>query len=94
MNAVTSSANISGRVYLELTENEARALDAIVGYGADEFVKWFYKNLGTHYLKPHEQAMRSLFEKCRSELPRHFKAFDTAREAFNQKSLSFFKKAQ
>lgn len=79
---VRSSAKIEGRVLLSLTEEEARALDAIVGYGPNEFVKWFYKNLGTVYLKPHEIAMRSLFETLRTELPQHLSKFDKARNVF------------
>lgn len=80
--AVRSIAKIEGHVVLYLTESEARALDAIVGYGPDVFVKWFYANLGKHYLKPHEVAMRSLFDTCRRELPKHLSKFNEARQVF------------
>lgn len=85
---VRSIAKIEGNVVLYLTEGEARALDAIVGYGADAFVKWFYANLGKHYLKPHEMAMRSFFDTCRRELPKHLSKFDEARQVFEGKKKS------
>jgi hypothetical protein len=65
---ILSKVEMSFDVLLKLSEEEARALEAIVGYGPDQFVKWFYKNLGKHYLKPHEDAMRSLFSTVRQEL--------------------------
>lgn len=82
-NIVRSVAKIEGKVVIQLTEEEARALDAIVGYGPETFVKWFYANLGKHYLKPHEIAMRSLFKTLREELPRHLSKFDEVRKVFD-----------
>lgn len=86
MSSIRSKASIEGKIVLEISENEARALDAIVGYGPDAFVKWFYKNCGTHYLKPHEVAMRSLFGDLRSQLGRHLNKFDKARKVFEETS--------
>lgn len=51
---------------LELTESEMMALDGLCGYGVDPFLELFYKNLGSHYLKPYEDGCRSLFSKVRS----------------------------
>src|SRR5688572_32993004 len=70
MSNVKTNVIIEGKIYVELTEGEARALEAIVGYGPDEFVKWFYRNLGKHYLQPHENHTRSLFETLRHGLSR------------------------
>lgn len=53
-------------IFLELTEGEARALEAICGYGPKEFKEWFYRNMGKHYLKPHEKHIDTLFMKARS----------------------------
>lgn len=50
------------RVNIELTEVEARALDAMVGYGFDPFKKVFYEKLGQAYMKPHEEGLKSLFD--------------------------------
>jgi len=49
------------KVYLELTEAEARAFEAIIGYGWEPFATFFYKSLGSYYLKPYEKAAKSLF---------------------------------
>jgi predicted RNA binding protein with dsRBD fold (UPF0201 family) len=74
---------IEGKVFVELTEGEARVLEAIVGYGPSEFVNWFYKNLGTHYLKPHEKHTVSLFETLREGLSRELHKLDNARSVLN-----------
>jgi len=89
MSAIKFKSNsvIGGKIYLELEEGEARALEAICGYGPDAFVKWFYKNLGEHYLKPHEDAMRSLFATVRAELPKHLSKLDKARKFFKDLDL-------
>lgn len=79
--SITSASKIEGSVTLVLTEGEARALDAIVGYGSKVFVEWFYKTHGQHYLKPHAKSMESLFEKARTQLPAHLRKFDEARKA-------------
>jgi hypothetical protein len=44
------------------TEAEARALDALVGYGFEPFLKVFYAHMGRHYMEPHEAGLRKLFE--------------------------------
>ncbi len=64
-------AKIEGRptvkmeVCLRLTEAEAGALDALVGYGIDPFLEVFYK-LGRAYMEPYEDGLRSLFESVRA----------------------------
>ena len=85
MSEIKSGAAIKGEILLKLTEDEARALDAICGYGPDQFIKWFYANHGKHYLQPHEKAMRSLFDTVRSELGKHLRKFDEARKIFEKK---------
>lgn len=82
-----SSTKLSFEVRLTLTEGEARALDAIVGYGPDAFVKWFYANLGKSYLKPHENDMRSFFETVRVEMSRELSKIDNARRAIKEAGL-------
>jgi len=82
MDKVRTTAALTGTINITLTEGEARALEAIVGYGSDVFVKWFYKNCGQHYLKPHEEAMRSLFKVLWAELPKQLRKFDDARAVF------------
>lgn len=57
--------DLNARIFLELTEGEAHALAGICGYERDAFLEWFYKNMGRSYLEPHEQHVKSLFEKAR-----------------------------
>lgn len=57
--------NIEAKIFLELTEGEAKALAAICGYGPKEFKAWFYRNMGKHYLQPFEKHIDSLFDKAR-----------------------------
>lgn len=58
--------NISATITLHLSEEEAGALDALVGYGFKPFIEAFYKHLGKAYLEPYEAGLRSLFESVRS----------------------------
>ena len=46
---------------LTLNHDELGALDALVGYGVEPFLKLFYKHMGEAYLKPHEAGLRSFF---------------------------------
>lgn len=73
---------ISLTVVLALTEDEARALDAMFGYNPDSFFKVFYEHLGSHYLQPYEQAARSLMESLHKMLPQEFARVDRARKEF------------
>lgn len=59
-------AQINPEITIRLTEREARALDALAGYGFKSFIEIFYK-LGTHYMKPYEKDLESLFDKIRGE---------------------------
>jgi hypothetical protein len=69
-------------VKLLLNEKEIRALDALAGYGIKPFLDVFYKHMGRHYLEPHEQGLRSLFEVIQSQLPQILNRADNARKAF------------
>lgn len=65
-----------------LNESEMAALDAIAGYGVDDFLRVFYSRLGETYLKPHEAGLRSLFATIRDEVPGLLSRARKAREAF------------
>lgn len=71
---------VEAKLYLELTEGEARALAAICGYGPKEFLEWFYRNMGKHYLQPFESSIPTLFQKARG-LDHAVKQVDEARKA-------------
>ena len=49
-------------VTISLSEQEAGALDALIGYGIEPFLKVFYEHMGKAYLHPYEPGLRSLFE--------------------------------
>jgi hypothetical protein len=65
MSEVKVIPTVSFKVTIELTENEARALDAMACYGADNFLNVFYKHLGMAYMEPFDDDLRALFEKIK-----------------------------
>jgi hypothetical protein len=69
METIVVKPSVSFSVDFKLTENEVRALDALAGYGADAFLKVFYKHLGVHYMKPFDRDLRQLFEKIKELRP-------------------------
>lgn len=69
-------------VLVRLNEKEIRALEGLVGYGIDTFLKVFYANMPTTYLKPHEAGLRSLFKTIRTDLRPILNRVDSARRAF------------
>jgi hypothetical protein len=81
---VTSNSVMQFNVFLKLTEEEARALDALVGYGFKPFLKVFYEHLGKSYMEPHEKGCQSLFNHVRSQIPQHLSRIDVTRKAFNE----------
>lgn len=82
-------AKIEGRATCQLhltiavTEDEARALDALAGYGDDAFLKMFYEKLGKSYLEPHEQGLRSFLKSVREFIPGLLRRADDARLVFD-----------
>jgi len=67
MAKVEGRALIETTITLAMSKAEASALYEIAGYGADSFLKVFYKELGEVYLKPHEAGLRSLFHALRGD---------------------------
>lgn len=65
MARILLAGKIEAQITLEMTEDEAGALDALVGYGFESFKKVFYEKLGAAYMEPHEAGLRSLFESVR-----------------------------
>jgi len=79
---IKSTSYFEVGITLQLTEVEARALEAIVGYGTEEFLKCFYQHLGKHYLEPHEEGVKILFKTIKTELPKHLKKADDVRDVW------------
>lgn len=84
---VKQRTKISFSVDCTLSEIEARALGALVGYGTDEFLAAFYKHMGKAYLEPHEAGLRSLFAKIKSDVVPALCHVDTARRALRSVKL-------
>lgn len=75
------------KVTLQLSEAEARAFEAIIGYGWKPFQEFFYKNLGSHYLKPYEAAAKEMFER-RQEINFQLYNIDKVKKAINDTKLN------
>lgn len=84
MAKITGVPTVELHVRFEVTEDEARALDALAGYGDDAFIKRFYEFLGEHYMKPHEKGLRLFLQTIRAELAPVLSQADRARKAFTE----------
>ena len=69
-------------VLVRLNEKEIRALEALVGYGINPFLKVFYEQMGKVYLQPHEAGLRSLFDTISRDLNPILHRVNSARKAF------------
>lgn len=85
MTRFITNARVEATASINITECELRALAALTSYDDEAFLKFFYGNLGTTYLKPHEAGLRSFFAAIRLESPQVLKAIDTARRSFEGK---------
>jgi hypothetical protein len=68
-------------VSCKLSESEARALDALVGYGFKEFLEVFYEKMGKAYLEPHASGLKTLFETVQADVVPALSKIDDARDA-------------
>lgn len=71
-------------ITLELTEEEARALEALASYGADTFLTHFKQTISANFARDHGSAVRSLFASARTILPEYFARLDAARREFSK----------
>jgi hypothetical protein len=92
MAKIIGYGEIKGEVTLVLSESEAKALDALVGYGPQNFLRVFYEKLGKAYLEPHERGLRSLFESVRNgegSVSNFLKRVHDARDVFTGKKNAY-----
>lgn len=75
----TTTATITFGASVTLSEVEVRALDALVGYGDDAFLKVFKEKLGEHYIRNHERGLRSFFATVRQDVLPALHVIDEAR---------------
>jgi hypothetical protein len=83
MAKITLRPRVTAEVSFTVSEEEARAIDALVGYGFDGFIKVFYEKMGQHYMKPHEAGLKNFFESMREQMPSILSRTDIARRAFS-----------
>ena len=82
MAAIVQKPKVEVSATMAFNEAELRALDALVGYGVDGFLKVFYEKMGRSYLEPHETGLRELFESVRRCVPSILRRADAARSVF------------
>ncbi len=76
---VATRATVYFSAKIILDEPALRALDAMAGYGADNFLKVFYEKLGRAYMEPHEAGLRSLLTAIKRQIPKQLHVVDEAR---------------
>ena len=76
-------SSISTKVYMILTEEEARALLGITRYGIDAFLQCFFKHLGKFYLEDHIEGLKSLFASI-GPIEHELEKIDRARKEFEK----------
>lgn len=81
---IEEQARVTVTVTLKLDEAEIAALDALAGYGVDNFLEVFYEHMGKSYLQPHEHGLRSLFKGVRDVTPGILSRAQKARAVFKQ----------
>lgn len=84
MAKIVHGAKVEMTLTFTVNESEARALDALTGYSDEAFLRVFYEHLGTHYMKPHETGLLSLFASIRESIPAYLRRADNARKAFKE----------
>lgn len=82
MASITPKPTITVDVEFVVDEVEARALDALVGYGDDAFVTAFYEHLGKAYMEKYEAGLRRFLTSIRAQMPGVLGRIDAARKAF------------
>lgn len=77
--SVRTRATIEFSATMTLGEEEMRALDALVGYGDDAFIKAFEEKLGAAYMRDHRDGLKSFFQTIREQVLPPLSDIDTAR---------------
>lgn len=83
MAKITQKPQVNCDIVFTVNESEARALDALAGYGDDAFIKTFYDGLGKAYMEKHEKGLRTFLQDVRTNLPSILSRLDNARVAFD-----------
>jgi hypothetical protein len=87
MAKLAARPTIGLEVQFTVSEEEARALDAISGYNIDKFIEVFKQFLGEAYLRDHEQGLRTFLISIRDMMPSILHRADEARKVFNKDKI-------
>lgn len=78
---VVQKPSMEFHINIQLTEGEARAWDAIVGYGWDVFIQVFEEKLGKHYIAPYKREAEQMFKETRTTIGQQLYGIEQARKA-------------
>lgn len=83
---VKSSATVKVDVQVTfiVSEEEARALDALAGYGDESAINAFYSGCGKHYMQPYEGGLRSFLSTIRQVVTPALNEADQLRSQLKQ----------
>lgn len=85
MAKAVSKPVLSVSITFEVNEEEARALDALAGYGDNAFIKMFYDNLGKDYMQPYEVGLRSFLKTVGAAVSPALHEIDRARKFLKER---------
>lgn len=75
-----AKVDVQMNITLTLTIEEAKALNAIAGYGTKPFLDLFYEKMGKHYLQPQEKDFILFLEKCQYQIPKEISKIERAKK--------------
>ncbi len=75
-----AKVDVQVSVTFTVSEDEARALDALAGYGENSAIEAFYTGCGKHYLQPYEQGLRSFLRTIQAVVSPALNSADAARK--------------
>lgn len=84
MAQATVNPKLDISISFTINEEEARALDALSGYGDDAFIKAFKEKLGEAYMKNHEQGLRSFLRSIRAIVSGGLATLEQSRQLFRE----------
>lgn len=83
MAKLVATPQLNMKAQLEISEAEARFLDALFGYGGEALVQAVRKELGTHYIARWEKEGVQFVDQMRPMLAGILGQFDAARKVFS-----------
>lgn len=88
MAKIAAAPQLNMLAHFEVTEQEARFLDALFGYGGEELLRVVKAYLGRAYIEKYEVAGLRMIAQMRPELAGILRQFDDARAVFHAKPES------